>query len=172
MNPIPPVSAVAPPASKVTAMIPHTRTRATRVPKDAARSSPSAMEFKEPDKPMEIRSPTATKGATIKVSSRLVRAMEPRPQLRILSKASGSMRVKKVVTPPQHRSQCHAREYQGHGVGCSTNCTNEVDQNSGRGCPDEGKPNVARHTANAEYSDANGDGKACASVNTQNSGVS
>src|SRR5699024_8417346 len=72
----------------------------------------------------------------------------------------------------QHRSQCNTREYQSHGASCSTNCTNEADRTRSRGYPDKGRPTVAIHTATAEYSCANGDGKACASVNAQNSGVS
>jgi hypothetical protein len=59
------------------------------------------MEFNELDNASAMIRPTTTKGSTFMVSAKSVRAMEPKPQLRMLSKVFGSISVKKVVTPPK-----------------------------------------------------------------------
>src|SRR5699024_9593343 len=74
-KPMPPVRAVAPPASSVTARIPSSLVRCTRVPRDAAKSSPRARALSVPVSASAITSPAMMNGATVSVSAGSARAI-------------------------------------------------------------------------------------------------
>ena len=99
-NAMGPAIAVAPPASRVSAMTARTRVRTSRTPWATASSSPRAMALSGPDTAKARTSATAKNGRIGHTTSSGRPTIEPAFQDRIASKASGLVSWSASLAPP------------------------------------------------------------------------